>query len=149
MTFQSFRSNYFKVKDPDAFYAFAQRFKQDFQVFPAPANHNQAGKVCLLGLSGRGIPEAEIQSEASDSKQWTTEEWMEKRREIDFPSELSEHLADGEVAVFMELSADHLRFLHGYAVAVNASGMTQTIKLADIYEQAEKHLGVVGSPCEY
>jgi molybdopterin biosynthesis enzyme len=50
------------------------------------------------------------------------------------------HLHDEDVAVLMEAGAEKLRYVSGWAVAVNSKGDLVEIGLSDIYEKA-KHLG--------
>ena len=57
-------------------------------------------------------------------------------------NELSRHLADGEVAVLMEIGNQKLQFLNGTAYAVHSDGRTVRLHLNEIYERAAKELGV-------
>lgn len=72
----------------------------------------------------------------------------EKEEEIDFPRELSKHLAEGDVAIIQEIGYEKMRYFVGYAVAVNSKGKTVTVSLNEIYEHA-KNLGNHISLCEY
>ena len=58
--------------------------------------------------------------------------------DIDFFIELSTHLTDGEVAVVVEIGAEKMRYICGFADAVNSKGEIVSICLDDIYEKAEK-----------
>jgi len=58
---------------------------------------------------------------------------------------VAKHLEDGEVAVFMQVGGDRLRYLGGKAIAVNSAGKRTTVDLSDIYEKA-KTLSPDGSP---
>jgi hypothetical protein len=73
---------------------------------------------------------------------------VDEDEQIDLPQIVSEHLADGEVAVFMECGAEKLRYVTGTAVAVNSKGDTRTITLRDIYDQATQ-LGEVCTEAAY
>lgn len=70
---------------------------------------------------------------------WTTVGFDETNEEIelDLPAVVAEHLVDGDVAVLMECGSEKLRYLTGYATAVNAAGETKQITLDDIYELAD------------
>jgi transcriptional antiterminator Rof (Rho-off) len=57
--------------------------------------------------------------------------------EFDFALLLAAHLADGEVAVAMEAGAEKLRYVNGFAFAVNAAGDVRSVSLDDIYALAE------------
>lgn len=50
------------------------------------------------------------------------------------------NLVDGDVAVFVEVGAEKMRFLGGHTVAVNARNERVVIDLEDIYQHAA-HLG--------
>jgi hypothetical protein len=43
---------------------------------------------------------------------------------LDLFGEVAGHLVEGSVAVFIEVGAEKLRYLTGWAVAVNSSGVT-------------------------
>lgn len=58
-----------------------------------------------------------------------------EEEEIDLHAELAGHLAEGEVAVLEEVGAEKLRYLVGYAVAVNHRGEKLAVSLDDIYEK--------------
>lgn len=57
--------------------------------------------------------------------------------DIDFIIELSTHLTDGEVAIVMEIGAEKMRYLQGFAEAVNSKGETAIVTLDDIYDKAK------------
>jgi hypothetical protein len=62
--------------------------------------------------------------------------------------ELALHLADEEVAVLQEVGAENLRFVNGYAIAVNNKGERRDISLENIYDLA-KELGSNITKAEY
>ena len=68
--------------------------------------------------------------------------------ERDLIIELSGHLADGWVAILMEAGAEKLRYVSGFAIAVNNRGAIETVHLSDIYEKAQ-WLGGHLTPAEY
>lgn len=51
---------------------------------------------------------------------------------------VAQHLVEGEVAIFIEVGAEKLRYLGGTAVAVNASGETRRVDLDDIVDLAKE-----------
>lgn len=53
------------------------------------------------------------------------------------PDLVAAHLVDGDVAVFLEVGAEKMRYLGGIAYAVNSQGESRTVSLEDIYEQAK------------
>lgn len=56
-------------------------------------------------------------------------------------SELAEHLQDDSVAVLMEAGAEKLRYVAGWAAAVNAKGEVVEIGLHAIYDMAKQKFG--------
>lgn len=117
----SCRTNFFRVKDDKAFEA-AMDGIDDVEY------HNRDGKYVLLGNN-------------ADGAGWPTYKYDEARddhEDLDLVDEVFPYLADGEVAIFMEVGAEKLRFLIGYAEAVNNKGERDIISLTDIYERAAK-----------
>ena len=115
------RTNYFHVKD-------AKAFKNAMDALPGlDVCAEGDNKFCLLGddPDGAGWP------------CWGYDEENDQDIEIDLPMIVSEHLVDGEVAIFMESGAEKLRYIVGYAVAVNSHGDMMTVALNDIYQKAE------------
>jgi hypothetical protein len=118
------RSNYFRVKDEEAFKAWVK-----------------VSGVSLLDenadAEGRfGITPAEL----SDSGCWPTSRYDEETAdniEVDVLDELAEHLADGEVAILMEVGSEKLRYVGGTAQAINNNkGEYEFIDLYQIYKLA-------------
>jgi len=68
--------------------------------------------------------------------------------EIDFLAELSLHLQPGWVAIIMEAGAEKLRYIAGFAAAVNSKGETREVTIQEIYERA-KPLGEHITQAEY
>ena len=58
--------------------------------------------------------------------------------EFDFFSELSTHLADEEVGIVIEVGAEKMRYISGFADAVNSKGEVVSVCLDDIYKKAAK-----------
>ena len=115
------RSNYFKVKDNDTFKASMQR------IDGLEAEHRTPDDtwcLCCLGHDSGGIP-TEYEDDGGDLV------------EIELEAEVAKHLADGEVAVFVEISSMKLCSLSGRAVAINAAGRTANVDLAEIYAKAQ------------
>jgi hypothetical protein len=72
-------------------------------------------------------------------------EWIE----TDFLGELSRLLAPREVAVVMEVGSEKMRYLVGYAAAVNARGQRIQIALSDIYRRCQETFGIEPTLAEY
>lgn len=115
------RSNYFRVKDAEAFkkWAYAARLGY-FQ---------QHGFFCINGeLTGDGYWPTQKTVENEDGS--------EDKVDFDVVDELPEHLVEGEVAVLMSSGAMKLQVITGEAIAVTWDGRTIAMSLNDIYEQA-------------
>lgn len=61
--------------------------------------------------------------------------------EVDFLGTLAKHLEDGEVIVSETIGNEKLRYLTGYASAINNKGERIDISLYDIYERAKELCG--------
>lgn len=120
------RSNYFAVKDVEAFKA---------------AMPSEIG----VWTDNQGLARVAIFAEGADGNGWQSHEYADDLSdegvEIDLPALIAPHLLDGEVAILMEVGNEKLRYLIGHAVAVNSKGKTTEIDLSMIYELAEKQLG--------
>jgi hypothetical protein len=66
--------------------------------------------------------------------------------DIDFAAELSDHLEEGWVAIVQEIGSERLRYLNGYAFAVNWMGTFRSISIEDIKDQARQIGEHVESP---
>lgn len=117
----SCRTNYFKVKDPQAFIE-AMRKVPDIEVIQKDED------FVLLGTNpnGGGWPSWVYDHDTGDEYQ------------IDLAGMVAGHLTEDSVAVFMEVGAEKLRCLTGYAVAVNHKDEHVTIDLDGIYSLAEQ-----------
>lgn len=122
------RSNYFAVKDEAAFTAWcAQRSLHHW-------DREEDGQPRRFAIS----------ADTGDCCGWPMYDWADDGSdtvEIDFPEELAQHLAEGEVAVLIEIGNEKLRYLTGCAVAVDHTGETLVVSLDDIYEEAAKAFG--------
>jgi len=122
------RSNYFAVKDEQAFRAWATLrgltiLEPDFQDITAD------------GISRFGI----APGDDDDSGSWPTVHFNDETGEdddIDIAQQLAEHLADDEVAVLIEVGNEKLRYMIGTAEAVNNKGESVFVDLETIYESA-------------
>jgi hypothetical protein len=116
--YASCRSNYFAVKSEEAFREWADTVP-DIEI------HFNSEKFCLLGnnADGAGWPSYRCSEDSEDE-------------DFDLEQELSEHLAEGEVAVLMEVGAEKLRYLVGYATAVSWTGEVGRISIDDVYAKA-------------
>lgn len=129
--YASCRSNYFNVKDDDA-------FNEEMSAIPSIEVRNTEKGFVILGdcPDGSGWPS------------WIYDEETGEESEIDLPEIVSKHLVDGDVAIFMESGAEKLRYVAGYAEAINNKGERKSINLAQIFELA-KELGTNVTDASY
>ena len=125
------RSNYFRVKDEAAFKAWAERI--GVEVYEDTEQQAQE--------NGRPLPAGEKQFmiARSDGNGWPVSYLDRETQEdvmVDLPAELAKHLHDDDVAILMEIGAEGLRCVTGYALAVNAAGVVKSVSLEGIYELA-------------
>jgi hypothetical protein len=127
------RSNYFAVKDEEAFKEWAS--KRHLEVWD----------------DGEEPPVFAISPDDPDSGSWELNFDLETDEEIDVLQELSEHLDPNYVAILMEAGAEKKRYVSGFAFAVSPKGQVLRIALSDIYDLAQKQfgLGMKVTPAEY
>lgn len=132
----SARSNYFRVKDVEKFRELCSRWSITFIRKTENVNGVETENPDLVGFLCEGdfggLPG--YRYEKGDG-----EDAPEKEYEFeDFLHELSELLAEGEVAVMVEAGAEKLRYVTGYALAVNSKGEMESVSLDLIYERARR-----------
>jgi hypothetical protein len=111
------RSSYFKVKDPEEFKKWIASF--DLEVWERSDG--------LFAFGGdTSIPDYIEDLES------------EETIDIDFAGELSTHLEEGWVAIIQEIGSEKLRYLNGYACAVNWMGTFRSVNIDDIQDQARQ-----------
>lgn len=118
--YEQTRSNYVKVKDKEAFRAFLDRFGG-----AVLAIEDDKGRVGFLAQEG--LPSAYMPDEAGNEGE-----------DVDFVNELAGHLADHEVLIVMGTGYEKMRYLVGYAIAINNKKERREIDLAQIYELAKQ-----------
>lgn len=112
------RSNYFRVKDSAAFERFLERWGLE--------NLGPRTKDGLMGFTPHPMNDTGCISPPPDDDN------------ADFAQELAKQLEKGEVAIWMEVGHEKLRYAVGYAWAVNHRGTMKMVGLDDIYAKAEK-----------
>lgn len=120
------RSNYFKVKDETAFRAWCEAL-----------NLTVIGKTTKDGVKRLGFL---VATDHGTVPSYRYDETTDDFEDIEFAKELAEHLADepGNVAIYMEAGAEKMRFVKGYAAAVNAKGEVREVSLGDILNLAKE-----------
>jgi hypothetical protein len=119
------RSNYFAVKDAEAFKEWCAT--RDLDVWQG--SDDNAARFAIA-------PGAECDCGG----------WPELMDEDDEPADdlcesLAQHLKEGEVAILFELGHEKLRYLVGAATAVHSSGRRIDLTLAEIYTRAREAFG--------
>jgi hypothetical protein len=120
--YSSARTNYFRVKDVDAFNVWVKEFEDNHGVEVV----DKEDTFAILFDGESGVPNSREVDGDYDH--------------IDFMDELSKHLADDEVAILHESGAEKLRYINGFAIAINNKAERRVISLDDIYTFA-KELG--------
>jgi len=123
----SARSNYFRVKDRDAFLNWAD--SRGLGVFK---NDESSDLFAIYG------------GESTGDGSWPSYD-VEGDTEFDLVDELAQHLLKGQIAVLMEIGAEKLRYLSGVAIAVNHKGRVVELTLGDIYRKAARIFRVAES----
>jgi hypothetical protein len=118
-SWESSLSNYFKLKDIQAFKAWLADIQH------VTIAYEQDGSIAIMGEYFGGWPDCRGQDHIS----------------FDFVGELSGFLAEGEIAVLINVGAEDGQHICGSAVAVDNRGRRTRITLSDIYAQAEAVLG--------
>ena len=114
------RLNYIKAKNPE-------KFKEFLSEYDVEIIEDSEKRIGFLSNAEEGIPGL-----ISDGDYLHT---------IDEDSRLPSHLAEGEVLVIYEIGREKMRFLNGFAVAVNWDGRVSHVSLDQIYAQAEAEFG--------
>lgn len=143
------RSNYFRVRDHEAF---AADLTSQFSGWDHEIVSASDGSVGVLDTSGEGFPNIGLPecgwtyAEADSHTPDTDEVCKCGTAVIDHPSgdllgTISRHLIDEDVAVLIEAGHAPRRCGVGYAVAINSHGDRQSVNIDDIYELAASRLG--------
>ena len=118
--YEQCRSNYVKVKDKDAFRALLERFGGAVMMI-----EDDKGRVGFL--AEEGMPSTYMPDNSGAEPD-----------DVDFVAELAGHLANHEVMIVMGTGYEKMRYLVGYAIAINNKKERREIDLAQIYELAKQ-----------
>ena len=119
----SARTNYFEVKELEAFKEAMDGLGCDMEVY----QQGEGGLVALLVHDENGM----FPSQRFDEN-------GEELGDIDISLEVAAHLVEGSVAIFMEVGTEKLRYLSGYSWAVNSDGKVVSVSIDDIYDKAKE-----------
>jgi len=118
------RSNYFQVKD-------LEKFKEWVGHYGNPdvceGHHGEDGKICLLWqMDGYGAYG-----------------WDEDGNELEqtFEEGIGEHLVEGSIFIAMGSGYEKMRYVTGWAFAINHKGEMESISIDEIYMMAEQRWG--------
>ena len=129
------RSNYFRVKDVKKFQEWVGKYAVEMRINVENLALVPDETLALFGTDPDGAGWPCFNPETGE--------------QIDFFTEVSEHLKDGEVAIFMEAGHEKLRYVTGIAVAVNHKGDCTSVTLDDIYDRVRDEWGVLPTKAAY
>jgi hypothetical protein len=121
--YENARTNYFRVKDDEKFKEFISSFDG------LTTYEDDENRHTILFDYESGVPFSKYNDETQDYD------------DVDFLGELSTHLADNSVAVLMGAGAEKLRYINGYAEAIDNTGERVSINLNAIYNRALEKFG--------
>ncbi len=126
------RSNYFRVKDPEAYKAWCEGLG-------LTVIQNDDEDPILYGFIAEdgGVPDRRLDPETDEGE------------EIDFYAELAAHLADNQVAEVREIGRENMRYLVGISTAVRSDGETITVSLDEVYDRVRARWGFEMTRAEY
>lgn len=131
------RSNYFRVKDIKAF----MEDMRTISVAVVINNDAEFGQRCM------------VHPEDGDDGNWPSyrydNETDSEMEDIWLPEVISKHLPEGEVAVFLTVGHEKLRYLTGFAVAIDHTGKEIEVNLNEIYPRAAEAFGKIPTAAEY
>lgn len=122
--YEKARTNYFKVKDADAFQKYLENFNSIDLVV-----QEKTGKYALIFDEEVGVPTSYYDENDEDV-------------EVDFIDDVSKHLTDDSILVLQAIGNEKMRYLTGYAIAVNSKGEQVTVSIDSIYKMAKEKFGV-------
>ena len=115
------RSNYVRAKNP-------KRFKDVLDEYEVQIIEDDDGRIGFISQHEEGVPRHMEDGEY-------TEMW------VDDDPRIPKLMAEGEVLVIIEVGAEKMRYLRGYAIAVNWDGRVCHVSLEDIYSMAGANFG--------
>ena len=114
------RSNYVRAKNP-------KRFKDLLMEYDVQIIESDDERIGFISNDAMGIPH------------WLDDE--SHTRTLDEDERVAKHLAEGETLIIYEIGREGMRYLIGYAVAMNWDGRSCHVTLDEIYSRAEANFG--------
>ena len=121
--YENARTNYFKVKDENKFKEFVGSL-DGLEIC-----NDKEGRHCILFDYEFGVPYSKYNEETDDYDGF------------DFLGELSKHLTDNSIAIVMGAGTEKLRYIIGYAEAINSKGERVSVNIDTIYNLAKQKFG--------
>ncbi len=125
------RTNYFKVRDEQAFRAWADTVPEVEMI------DDGKGRFGFYTNSDGNWPSGRLNETGSDVE------------EFDFVEELTDHLPEGEVAILITVGHEKARYGTGYAIAVRHDGEILDVNIGDIYALVHGTWGIEPTRAEY
>jgi len=144
----TFRSNYFRVKDIPAFQAFCAKVCGIDVEDKADDNGETIFSIIDDHPDGAGSPNTMSFIDEDGEEYYDSIEDIPENEGKDFFELIGEHVADDDVAVFMEAGAEKHRYIVGYAIAIH-KGQIEQISLDNIYDIAKEKFGIVPTKATY
>lgn len=116
------RSNYFRVKDAEA-------FKSHMDELGARHWSRSDGTFAVGGDDDGHWPSSFIDDTG-------------ECQDFDFMEEVRKHLLPGEVAIFQQAGAEKLRYVTGQAIAVHSDGRRCFVDINSIYALVKQTFGI-------
>lgn len=131
------RSNYFRVKDPEAFARFLKEYQAELLTSAGPDGTMRYG---FRSTTETGGEPTRIENQIDEDLDNDLEAELEEATLIS--DVIHEHLLEGEVCVIVEAGAEKDSYITGAATAINAAGKQISLCLNDIYALAEKQFSI-------
>ena len=134
----SYRSNYFKVKNKKKFKDFVKEINEEL-IEKDIDGEKHFGIMCGTYNGFGSLPSLSVDPDTKDTD-----------ISVDvFFNKVSQHLQKDQIAIFMEVGQEKMRYLTGCAIAINAKGEILSCSIYDIYKQIAEKWSVETSLCEY
>lgn len=121
--YENARTNYFKVKDEAKFKDFVASLS-GLETYSDKENRH-----AIFFDYESGVPTSKFNEETEDYD------------DVDFLSELATHLTDDSIAIIMGAGSEKLRYINGYAEAIDSKGERVNININSIYDLAKQKFG--------